>query len=198
VSQHRWRFVLDHVAYACPHFRVLHAKVNRPDGSAADYRTLDFPRPAVSALLRDAGGRVLLIKQHRFIVGRDVWALPSGGVEEGESIAGAAARELLEETGYRAARMEHLISYYPTYGVSNQVFHCFLGHDPIAAGVHDPNEVERIGWFSDAEVRAMIRRGEIPDGLSLTPLLHAALALEPQPADAAARCARVLPDERPR
>ena len=56
--------------------------------------------------------------------------------------------------------------------------------------------MERIGWFSDAELRLMIRRGDIPDGFSLTPLFYAALALEPQPATEATRCARVLPHER--
>jgi 8-oxo-dGTP pyrophosphatase MutT (NUDIX family) len=180
------------VAHTTPYFRVLRAEVERPDGTRVEYHTIDFPRPAVAIVLRNPAGEVLLIRQQRFIVGREVWALPSGGVEVGEAPAVAAARELLEETGHEAERLGHLLTYYPSYGVANQVFHCYLADGPIRRRRPDPNEVERIAWFGSAELRALLRSGDVPDGFSLTPILWLMSGLEPQPDTEARRCPRVV------
>ena len=55
-----------------------------------------------------------------------VWAIPSGGVGEGETEAEAALRELEEETGYRAREAREILSYYPSYGCGNQRFVLFV------------------------------------------------------------------------
>lgn len=184
----RWRVEEARVAHATPYFRVVRSRVQRPDGSDADYHTLDFPRPAVAVALRDEEGRVLLVRQQRFIVDREVWALPSGGVEDGETLEEAALRELEEETGMRAAAVTHLVSFYPSYGVSNQVFHCFLAERGQPTRAHDANEVERTAWFAPSQIAAMIHAGELPDGFSLVPLLHLASGAPPQPRAEADRC----------
>jgi ADP-ribose diphosphatase len=184
----RWEVREARVAHRTPYFRVLQSRVRRPDGSDTDYHTLDFPRPAVAVALRDDAGRVLLVRQQRFIVERDVWALPSGGVEPGESPEAAAIRELEEETGVGVAAVEHLISFYPSYGVSNQVFHCFVAQGGEARRRFDANEVVETAWFSPAELQSMIREGEVPDGFSLVPLLHLLAGASPQARTEADRC----------
>lgn len=168
----RWTVRRAHVAHQTPYFRVVRSIVLRPDGKETEYHTLDFPRPAVAIALRDDAGRILLIRQQRFIVDRDVWALPSGGIEDGETAVEAAARELEEETGMRAASLSPLISFYPSYGVSNQVFHCFVAENGALLRAPDSNEVERAAWFTANEIRGLIESGDIPDGFSLVPLLH--------------------------
>jgi ADP-ribose pyrophosphatase len=187
----RWTIKHAEVAHQTPYFRVVHSRVARPDGSETDYHTLDFPRPAVAIVLRDDAGRILLIRQQRFIVDRDVWALPSGGVEDGEPLDQAALRELEEETGIRAASVAHAISFYPSYGVSNQVFHCFVATRGETRRAHDANEVERTAWFTPDEVRTLIQRGEIPDGFSLVPLLQLLAGAAPQD-DAERHACRVV------
>lgn len=187
----RWTVKRAEVAHQTPYFRVVRSRVGRPDQSETDYHTLDFPRPAVAIALRDEAGRVLLVRQQRFIVERDVWALPSGGVEDGEPLDAAAVRELEEETGLRAASVSHLISFYPSYGVSNQVFHCFAAVGGEERRAPDANEVDGVAWFAPAELRAMIQRGEIPDGFSLVPLLHI-LAGVPAQSDAEMASCRVV------
>jgi ADP-ribose pyrophosphatase len=184
----RWQVREARVAHQTPYFRVVQSRVQRPDGREVDYHTIDFPRPAVAIALRDEAGRILLIRQQRFIVDRDVWALPSGGVEAGETLEQAALRELEEETGLRSAEATHLVSYYASYGVSNQVFHCFVAARGVPSRAHDENEVEGTAWFAPDEVAALMARGEIPDGLSLVPLLHLAAGLPPQPLTEATRC----------
>jgi ADP-ribose pyrophosphatase len=191
----RWQVREARVAHETPYFRVVRSRVQRPDGSDADYHTLDFPRPAVAVVLRDDAGRLLLVRQQRFIVDRDVWALPSGGVEPGETLEQAALRELEEETGMRAARIVHLVSFYPSYGVSNQVFHCFAAAAASPTRAFDANEVERTAWFTPRQVSELIARGEIPDGFSLVPLLHLAAGVPEQPRHEAERCRVVRLDD---
>src|SRR5207253_2385792 len=95
------------------------------------YYSIDFPNRAVCVVVR-RGDEFLLIRQYRFIVDEHVWAIPSGGVENGESIVDAATREMEEETGYRPSTpLEHLVGYYPSYGSGNQRFELFLADDPV-------------------------------------------------------------------
>jgi 8-oxo-dGTP pyrophosphatase MutT (NUDIX family) len=193
MSEGRWRVETARAVLETKYFRVVRSAVRRPDGSLADYHTVDHPRPAVAVILRD-GGRLALIRQHRFIVERDVWALPSGGVDERETPEAAARRELVEETGYEARSVTHLLSYYPSYGVSNQVFHCYLAEGAVAARAHDANEVQAVAWFEPDAVRAMIAAGDIPDGFSLTPLLYLMAGVVAQPPAEADRCRRIKLD----
>lgn len=189
----RWRVESAKPVLETRFFRVVRSAVRRPDGSLADYHTVDHPHAAVSVILRE-GTRIALIRQQRFIIDRDVWALPSGGVDPSESPEDAARRELVEETGHQARSVRHLLSYYPTYGVSNQVFHCYLAEEATRTQSHDTNEVDAVAWFELDAVRAMIAAGEIPDGFSLTPLLYLLSGIAPQSADEAARCRRVQLD----
>jgi len=155
-----------------PWFGVLLQKITYPDGTTAPYYTIDFQGCAVGTVVR-RGDEFLFIRQYRFIVDEHVWAIPSGGVEKGETPAQAAAREMEEETGYRPSRpLQHLVGYYPSYGCGNQRFELFLAEDPVRVREEsDTQEVISTRWFDKREVLEMIGRNGIVDGLSLTPLL---------------------------
>jgi ADP-ribose pyrophosphatase len=170
-SAGRWEARVVETLVRNPWFGVLLQAVKRPDGSEVQYYTLDFPTPAVGVIVR-RGGKYLLIRQHRFIVDQYVWAIPSGGVKAGEDPAEAAAREVLEETGYRVKSMTKLLYYFPSYGCSNQRFELFLADEvEEAAGERiDKNEVMGVRWFEKREVIEMMMANGIVDGLSLTPL----------------------------
>jgi ADP-ribose pyrophosphatase len=189
-----WQFVTAECIHANPYFRVVRSMVRRPDASVSEYHTLDFERPAVSLLIHRSD-EILLVHQHRFIVNREVWALPSGGVEPGETILEAGAREALEETGHAATNLRHLLSYFPSYGVSNQIFHCLIADDSQLRGEVDGNEVIKAEWVRFARVRKMILDGSIPDGFSLTPLAYFFAGFAPQSTETADRCDRVNPEE---
>jgi len=154
-----------------PYFSVLLQHVIVPDGTQRVYYTVNFPAPAVGVVAR-RGTDVLLVRQYRFIVDEFVWAIPSGGVSAGESVTAAAARELEEETGYRAGRIEPLMFCYASYGSSNQRYEIFVADDVVDAGTAiDGNEVLEARWFSREELLELVLKNGVVDNLSLSPLL---------------------------
>lgn len=80
-------------------------------------------------------GKVLLIKQFRISIGREIIELPAGRLEVGDSPEKRARLELEEELGYRPTRLIPLLSYYSSVGFTNEKMHIFLGLDlePIKA-----------------------------------------------------------------
>ena len=91
----------------------------------------------------------------------------------GEDPREAALRELREETGWQAQHAEEIIRYNPSYGSSDQLFITWLARDLAWVGMdEDQDEVMETGWFTLEEIGQMIARGDMPDGLSLVPLLH--------------------------
>ena len=105
------------------------------------------------------------------ITRKDIYRKPSIQVDEGETPEQAAERELMEETGHRAGSLKYLGRYHPSNGSSNQVFHVYVARGVTRVGeIQDTNEVIGFRWFTPPEVREMLARNEILDGLSLTGL----------------------------
>jgi ADP-ribose pyrophosphatase len=91
----------------------------------------------------DERERLVLVRQYRHAVGTAVWEIPAGSVDEGENARDAALRELREETGYTAGRIELLASIYPTPGFCDEIVHVFVAHN-LRAGEQALDEDERI------------------------------------------------------
>jgi 8-oxo-dGTP pyrophosphatase MutT (NUDIX family) len=170
----RWIVHGERSVYTSPWVSLRLADVEIPGGGRFEHHVVRVPREAAGCVVHDPDRGVLLIWRHRFITDTWGWEIPAGAVDEGESAADAAAREVREETGWRPGPVEHLVTFHPSNGLSDQRFHTFLARgaeregDPVDVG-----EAERVAWRSPDEIRADIAGNQMPDGLSLAALLYA-------------------------
>jgi 8-oxo-dGTP pyrophosphatase MutT (NUDIX family) len=170
----RWILHGERALYSSPWVELHLADVEIPGGERFEHHVVRVPNAAAGCVVHDPARGVLLLWRHRFITDTWGWEIPAGAVDNGESPADAAAREVREETGWQPGPVEHLVTYQPSNGLSDQRFHVFLarGAEPEGDPV-DFGEAERIAWRSAEEVRDDIARNEVADGLSLTALLYA-------------------------
>lgn len=169
----RWRIHGERPLYESEWVRLTLVDVELPDGSRFEHHVVRSPRPASAAIVHDPDRGVLLLWRHRFITDTWGWEIPAGRVDDGETPEEAAARETLEETGWRPGPLRKLGSYQPTNGLSDQVFHVFIADGATQEGEHDGVEAERVEWVTVRRVRDFVRNGEIQDGYSLTALTWA-------------------------
>ena len=124
--------------------------------------------PSVVVVPIDDDGRVVLIRQYRAAVDRELWEVPAGSLDRGESAEAAARRECEEEIGRVPQRVERLGAFFPTPGYCDEemIFFKATALDPPPAdSPHKPDEDEDITArpVTIAEARAMVARGEIVD-----------------------------------
>ena len=113
-------------------------------------------------------GRVVLIRQYRHSVGRDLWELPAGSIDTGEAPDAAAARECEEEIGMAPHRLERLATLFPAPGYCDEEMLFFRATDlrpPAPGSPHRPDADEdiQVHPVTTAEAKAMVVRGEIVD-----------------------------------
>lgn len=128
-------------------------------------------------------GRIVLMRQYRYAVDAELWELPAGTLEgredrgrmvPTESPAEGAARELREETGYRAARLEPLADCCAMPGTSDEIIHVFVATG-LTPGERSPEPgelIREVRAFESEEVADMVARGGIRDAKTLAALFH--------------------------
>ncbi len=147
-------------------FRVTEDEAT--DNSGFAIKRAIVRHPGSSVMLAAEEDRILLVRQFRLPAGKELWELPAGKVDEGETPLEAAKRELIEETGYTAERWEPLASYFPSPGFLEEHMHLFLA-EGLQKGTATPMDDERIEtrWFGREEVNRLIDAGEMEDGKTL-------------------------------
>jgi ADP-ribose pyrophosphatase len=122
----------------------------------------------------DGEGNVILVRQYRLPAQDALLEVPAGGVDDGERVEQAAQRELREETGYRAERLEKLAGFFVSPGYCTEFIHVFLAtgltEDTIAGDEDEDIAIERMPL---AEAVRLIEKGEIQDAKSIVGILLA-------------------------
>jgi 8-oxo-dGTP pyrophosphatase MutT (NUDIX family) len=169
----RWRVHGERSVYESDWISLRLADVELPDGRRFDYHVIRSPRGAAAVVVFDPRLGVLMLWRHRFITDTWGWEVPAGGLDDGERPEEAAARETLEETGWRPGALRRLGAYYPSNGRSDERFHVFVADGAVEEGEPDRAEAERVEWVPVHELRAHIESGLVQDGFSLTAVLWA-------------------------
>lgn len=135
--------------------------VSLPDGREAARECVRHCGGAAVLLIED--GKVALVKQYRYLYGKEIYEIPAGKLEEGEEPEKGAARELEEETGYRA-EVEKLLEIYPSPGYTDEVIHIFLAKNARFVGSHtDDGEFLNCEFIPLERVVKMLESGEMCD-----------------------------------
>jgi len=157
------------VVYENRWMRLHEDRTERADGTRGLYAWVEKPPAAV--IVPVDGGHVWLIEQHRHPVGARFWELPQGAWEDdpGASAEDLARGELAEETGLRAARMEHLGQLFFAYGLSDQSFDVWRasGLEPGEQALEATEADLRVERFPVAELEAMIAGGAVRDAATV-------------------------------
>jgi len=143
-----------------------------PDGSRHVREIVDHPGAVVITPILD-DGRVCLIHNYRVAVGRTLVELPAGTLEKGEDPEATAARELSEETGYRAESIEKLLEFVMSPGILNERMYLFLARGlqagPTALESGENIQTLVVDW---TEAMRMVFDGTIVDAKTLVGLLY--------------------------
>ncbi|MEE8557679.1 MAG: NUDIX hydrolase [Myxococcota bacterium] len=144
-----------------------------PNGRRVTLQIVEHPGAAavVPFLTPD---RILLLRQYRYAAGGSIWEIPAGKLDPGESPEICAARELEEETGYRAGRIVRLGEILTTPGFSDECITLFSAHDLVPGRMgHGPGEVIEVHEVPLDRALRMVDDGEIVDAKSIVALYHA-------------------------
>ncbi len=150
-------------------------RVLLPDGTEATREVVKHPGAVVVAALTPAR-ELLLVRQFRYPTGEVLLELPAGKLDAGEPPLACAARELAEETGYRAGKMKLLFSFYTTPGFSDEVLHFVLAED-LAPGppASEWEEFVEVVTMPLEEALAKVFAGEIRDAKTILGIFALAL-----------------------
>ncbi len=114
-------------------------------------------------------GKLILVNQFRYLIGRESIEFPCGGVKEHSTYDETAEHELAEETGFQADELRFVGEFNPYNGVTDEMCHVYIARKlkPVHAHKDETEEFEYL-YCSPAEVDAMIASGKIWDGMSLS------------------------------
>jgi len=153
-------------------FGLRRDEVVEPSGVRTTREVITHPGSVVVLpVLPD--GRIVMIRQYRHATRQYLWELVAGRKEPEETPKQGAARELLEETGYRAKRFKVFLDVFPTPGFLEERMYLLLA-EGLTAGKAQPEEDEKIEvrTFKLKELKQMIKSGRLKDAKSIAGILY--------------------------
>ena len=161
--------------------RIVNLRVDtvRLPGGTVTQREIVEHGETICVVPLDEDGNALLVEQYRKPTGQRLLEVPAGGIDEGETPEEATQRELQEETGYTADRLQHLTTFWLTPGYSTERMHAYLatGLEPASLKPDEDENIRVVPTPLD-EVLGLIERNAICDSKSIAVLLLVLKLLE--------------------
>lgn len=143
-----------------------------PNGKTSTREIVKHPG-AVSVIAITNENKLVLVRQFRKPLEKTILELPAGKIEPGEDPIACAWRELEEETGYKAERMEHLVSFYTSPGFANEYLYVYCAKGLTKGETHpDQDEFVELVELTFAECLDRIRSGEICDAKTIVAIYY--------------------------
>lgn len=157
-----WQTLLSKEIFKHPRITLVENEVVLPSGKETTYLTFADELNSAVIIFRDGEGKILIQKEYAFPLGKELLQFPGGGVYADEPIEVGANRELMEESKIYANTLVLLGSYLSNYRRSAARVHVFLGTDLEERSLpEDPDEFIENGWYTEAEIDELIRKGEV-------------------------------------
>ncbi len=151
--------------------RVTIDKIEMPDGKPAFRETVIREKSAAAVLPIMNDGKLLFVRQYRHAFAASLLEIPAGVLNDCEVPELCIRRELEEETGYKAGKMEYLCEIYPTVGFCSETIFLYFAYD-LTQGHQslDPDEFIELESYTPEEALAMVYAGEIKDAKTIVTL----------------------------
>ena len=170
LSEHR---LASKLVYDGKMLKVRSDTVRLPDGGTAEREFIDHPGAVAVIALTDAG-ELVMERQYRYPLGRDMTEIPAGKIDPGEDPLATAQRELKEETGYTAGQWRHVATIHIAIAYSNERIEIYLAKDLRHEGAKlDDEEFLEVFTLSPAAALAWVREGKITDSKTVAGLFWA-------------------------
>ena len=155
-------------------FELITEPVSLPNGRCVDLDYVKHPgAAAIVPFLQN--GHVLMIRQYRFVTGGEILEIPAGKLDPGETPEACAARELVEETGYRAGRIERLGAIWTSPGFTDEIITLFAAYDLEESEQQlEPDEIIELVPMPLATAISQLHASKVFDAKSVVALMMAA------------------------
>lgn len=173
-----WKTLSSRIAYETPYIKVREDKVVRPDGNLGIYSVIENT-PAVFVVALTENDEIYLINLYRYPTKQMSIEVPAGNTD-GEDVIKAAYRELLEETGLTADRVEIVGKFQSYNGLANEVSVTVIATGLVQTKDNKTKE-EGIAWVKKYPIRKvleLIRTGKLTDGQSIAAIIQALMYLK--------------------
>jgi ADP-ribose pyrophosphatase len=162
-----WKKLAESILFTNPWWTYKRDTFELPTGKTGEYYYVHTNGASLVIPVTD-DGRLLLVKQYRYLVGRESIEFPCGSVKDGSSFDQTALQELAEETGYSTQRLYQIGEYSPYNGVTDEMCRVYLAHELQFVG-SSPDETEEFELVPllPAAIDAYIRDGTIWDGMTI-------------------------------
>ncbi|MFI0219115.1 NUDIX domain-containing protein [Streptomyces lydicus] len=168
-----WKVFGERMVYENKWVTVALADIQTPDGDQFEHHKVYLPQAAMVAMVDDQD-RVLMMWRHRFVPQLWNFELPGGLLNDGEDPRAAAAREAIEETGYRTTgQLEFVVDFEPMIGTVASAHHVYVARGVERVGEPtEKNESARIEWIPLDNMLDLIAAGRIRNSGTLTAVLY--------------------------